>query len=172
MIYPATPLHIAKYSKKKFCFISETRDRYETIVRPYIEKNQLNPQWVYNIIDGKSEQERVLLKADQFILLPTWTWDGKDGESMHLLALVKSHDIHSIRDLRSEHIPLLETVLSQTTVRFRLNYQSSFCRSSLGVDLFEIWSVCQKYSSIFPLSSFILSFTCAFHYSTQSNMWL
>lgn len=117
MIYPATPLHIAKYSKKNFCFINETRHRYETIVRPYIEKNQLNPQWVYNIIDGKSEQDRILLRTDQFILLPTWTWDGKDGESMHILALVKSHDIHSIRDLRSEHIPLLESILAQTTVR-------------------------------------------------------
>jgi m7GpppX diphosphatase len=67
-IYPATPLHIKKYSKKEFCLINETYHRYETIVRPYIEKNQLNSQWVYNIINGRSERERILLETDQFII--------------------------------------------------------------------------------------------------------
>ena len=121
MVYPATSLHIKKYSKKDYCFIRETRDRYETIVRPHIEKNQLNPQWVYNIIDGKSEQDRIILQAEDFILLPTWTWDGKTIESMHILALVKTRDIHSIRDLRAEHIPLLQSILKQTTVGFRIH---------------------------------------------------
>lgn len=116
MVYPATPLHIKKYAKKDHCFIRETRERYETIVRPHIEKNQLNPQWVYNILDGKSEQDRIVLQAEDFILLPTWTWDGKLMELMHVLALVKTRDIHSIRDLRAEHIPLLQSILKQTIV--------------------------------------------------------
>jgi m7GpppX diphosphatase len=119
-IYPATPLHIKKYSKKEFSLISETHDRYETIVRPYIEKNQLNAQWVYNIIDGKSEQERILLQTDQFIILPDIMWDGKSIESLHVLGLVKSHDIHSIRDLKSEHIPILESLLEKTTVKYSI----------------------------------------------------
>jgi m7GpppX diphosphatase len=116
-IYPATPLHIKKYSKKEFCLISETAQRYETIVRPYIEKNQLNAQWVYNIIDGKSERERILLEDDQFIVLPDIMWDGKAIDSLHVLGLVKAHDIHSIRDLKPEHIPMLESILAKTIVR-------------------------------------------------------
>ncbi|CAF0951531.1 unnamed protein product [Adineta ricciae] len=113
-IYPAAPLHIKKYSKKEFSLICETSQRYETIVRPYIEKNQLNAQWVYNIIDGKSERERILLENDQFIILPDIMWDGKAIDSLHILGLVKSHDIHSIRDLKPEHIPLLESLLAKT----------------------------------------------------------
>ncbi|UJR15991.1 hypothetical protein I4U23_002910 [Adineta vaga] len=113
-IYPATPLHIKKYSKKEFSLINETHQRYETIVRPYIEKNQLNAQWVYNIIDGKSERERILIENDQFIVLPDIMWDGKANDSLHILGLVKSHDIHSIRDLKPEHIPLLESLLETT----------------------------------------------------------
>ncbi len=116
-IYPATPLHIKKYSRKEFRLINETRHRYETIVRPYIEKNQLNAQWVYNIIDGKSERERILLETDQFIILPDIMWDVKAIESLHVLGLVKSHDIHSIRDLKPEHIQMLESLLEKTTVR-------------------------------------------------------
>ncbi len=116
-IYPATPAHIKKYSKKEFSLISETRQRYETIVRPYIEKNQLNAQWVYNIIDGKSERERILLENEQFIILPDIMWDGKAIDSLHILGLVRSHDIHSIRDLTPEHIPMLESLLQLTTVK-------------------------------------------------------
>ena len=115
-IYPATPLHVMKYSKKQTYLISETYHRYETIVRPYIEQNQLNVQWVYNIIDGKSERERILLETDQFLILPDLSWDGKTLESFHMLGLVKSHDIHSIRDLKSEHIPMLELLLEKATV--------------------------------------------------------
>jgi m7GpppX diphosphatase len=97
--------------------ITETYEEYETIVRPYIEQNQFNAQWVYNIIDGKSEKERILVNTDQFIFLPDLSWDGKAIESLHLLALVKSHEIHSIRDLTAEHIPMLETMLAKATVR-------------------------------------------------------
>jgi len=43
-------------------------------------------------------------------------WDGKAIESMHILGLVKTHSIHSIRDLTSEHIPMLESVLEKTYV--------------------------------------------------------
>ncbi|CAF3369675.1 unnamed protein product [Rotaria sp. Silwood1] len=114
-IYPATPLHVKKYSKKQTCLISETSHCYETIVRSYIEQNQLNAQWVYNIVDGKSERERILLETNEFILLPDIMWDGKAIESLHLLALVKTHNIHSIRDLKSEHIPMLESLLEKTT---------------------------------------------------------
>jgi m7GpppX diphosphatase len=42
-------------------------------------------------------------------------WDGKSIESLHILGIVKSHHIHSIRDLKPEHIPLLESLLEKTT---------------------------------------------------------
>ena len=109
-------MHIKKYSKKQFSLISETYQRYEKIVRPYIENNQLNAQWVYNIIDGKSERERILLETDQFLVLPDIMWDGKATESLHILGIVKPHDIHSIRDLKPEHIPMLEVLLEKTKV--------------------------------------------------------
>ncbi|CAF0790758.1 unnamed protein product [Rotaria sp. Silwood1] len=124
-IYPATPLHVKKYSKKQTCLISETSHCYETIVRSYIEQNQLNAQWVYNIVDGKSERERILLETNEFILLPDIMWDGKAIESLHLLALVKTHNIHSIRDLKSEHIPMLESLLEKTTNFISTKYDIS-----------------------------------------------
>lgn len=104
--------------------ISETQQCYETIVRPYMEKNQFNAQWVYNIIDGKSERERILFENDDFIILPNIGWDGKGAESMHLLGLIKCRSIHSIRDLKPEHVPMLETVLEKTLVRVSICFPS------------------------------------------------
>lgn len=118
-IFPATPAHIAKYAKKDLALIHETADTYKTIVRPYMEKNQFNPQWVYNILDGKSERERTLFENDQFVLLLNYNWDGKAIESMYLLALVRDRDIHSIRDLKPAHIPMLESLLEKAIVRIR-----------------------------------------------------
>lgn len=85
----------------------------------------MNAQWVYNIIDGKSERERILLETDQFIILPDIMWDGKAIESLHILGLIKSHDIHSIRDLKPGHIPILESALEKTTEFLSLKFNLS-----------------------------------------------
>ena len=118
-IFPATPAHILKYSKKELALITETAETYKTVVKPYIEKNQLSPQWVYNILDGKSERDRTFFENDQFMLLLNYNWDGKAIESLYLLALVRDRDIHSIRDLKPAHIPMLESLLEKCIVRIR-----------------------------------------------------
>jgi m7GpppX diphosphatase len=81
-----------------------------------MEKQKFGLQWVYNILDGISERERVLLDADDFILMPGPKWDGKVNDSMVLLAIVKSRNIRSIRDLKLEHLPLLQNILDKSTV--------------------------------------------------------
>ncbi|CAF3484988.1 unnamed protein product [Adineta steineri] len=121
-IYPATPLHVEKYSKKDFALVTETHRRYETIVLPYIEKQQFNLQWVYNVLDGKSERERVLLDTDDFLLALNPSWDGTVNDSLHALAIVKPRNIRSIRDLKSEHLPLLQSVLEKSMNFFSSKY--------------------------------------------------
>lgn len=139
-IYPATSAHIKKYLKKDRALVSETGENYQKIVKPYLEKNQFDPQWVYNIIDGKSERERILLETDDFLLLPDIMWDGTAIESMHLLGLVKTRDIHSIRDLKPEHIPILESFLEKTTVKTASqDLQRHQLLSILGTRHVQIW---------------------------------
>jgi m7GpppX diphosphatase len=83
--------------------------------------SKFNPQWVYNILDGVSESDRILLNTDDYLVLPCVTWDGKNIESLHILGLVKSRDIRSIRYLKSEHIPMLESMLTKTIVNMFKN---------------------------------------------------
>lgn len=105
LIYPCTEKHVKKYSAQGLRVVTETPDIYREYVRPYMsaqrEKGALN--WVYNILDGRTEQEDVMYREtgpDGFLLLPDLNWDRKTMGSLHLLGLVERRDIWSVRDLK------------------------------------------------------------------------
>ena len=89
------------------------------------EAGRLN--WVFNIIEGRTEQEDVILRdhggtgddGEGFLLLPDLNWDRKTMTGLHLLALVERRDIWSLRDLTKRHVGWLkrmrEHVLKATT---------------------------------------------------------
>lgn len=119
LIYPCTETHVKKYSKQGVRFVTETPDIYRDNIRPYIqrkrEQGRLN--WVFNILDGKTEVEDVIFRTqpwdiegqaeedkDGFLLLPDLNWDRKTMDALHLLALVERRDLWSLRDLRKKHV--------------------------------------------------------------------
>lgn len=77
-------------------------------------------QWVYNILDRKSETERVVYEnthsSEGFVLLPDLKWDGKQIETLYLLAICNDRNIKSIRDLNEQHLPLLKNILVEGSV--------------------------------------------------------
>lgn len=128
LIYPCTDKHIKKYSPQTVRMVTETPESYKQYVRPYMQKmrdeGRLN--WVFNIIEGRAEQEDVLLRDpgqgsgddERFLLTPDLNWDKKTLTSLHLLALVERRDIWSLRDLKKRHVEWLkhmrENVLDAT----------------------------------------------------------
>lgn len=93
--------------------VSETPAIYTQYIRPYMQKmrddGRLN--WVFNILDGRAEQEDILLREpgpegdnEGFLLTPDLNWDRKTLKSLHLLALVDRRDIWSLRDLKKQHV--------------------------------------------------------------------
>jgi m7GpppX diphosphatase len=97
--------------------VTETPQIYAEKIRPYMQGKRdggrLN--WIYNIIDGKTEVEDVIFRTPQgrdgdegFLLLPDLNWDRKTIEGMHLLGLVERRDIWSLRDLKKKHISWLK----------------------------------------------------------------
>lgn len=109
--------------------VTETPQIYAEKMRPYMqgkrEGGRLN--WIYNIIDGKTEVEDVIFRTPQgrdgdegFLLLPDLNWDRKTMEGMHLLGVVERRDIWSLRDLKKKHIGWLRDMrrkLLQATVQ-------------------------------------------------------
>lgn len=79
-------------------------------------------QWVYNILEGKSEQDRILYnnkcERDGFVLLPDLKWDGLTKETLYLLAIVRRRGIKSLRDLDESVLPLLKRVRDEGKVRY------------------------------------------------------
>lgn len=78
------------------------------------EEGRLN--WVWNIIEGRTEQEQVILRdhggrgedGEGFLILPDLNWDRKTMSCLHLLALVERRDIWSLRDLKKSHVDWLK----------------------------------------------------------------
>ncbi|CRK92696.1 CLUMA_CG006344, isoform A [Clunio marinus] len=141
-IYPATEKHIIKYTEQMLFLIEETPVDYITITLPYLKYEQFTLDWVYNIIEHKQETERILYEdldpKNGFILLPDYKWNGQI-ETLYLLAIVMRKDIKSIRDLDSNHLPLLENIRSKSLeiiekkydinsnqIRAYFHYQPSF----------------------------------------------
>lgn len=117
LIYPCNEKHVKKYSKQGARVVTETPAIYKDYVRPYmqLQREQGRLNWVFNIIDGKTEVEDVIYRTPKgrdgdegFLLLPDLNWDRKTIESLHLLGLVERRDIWSLRDLQKKHIAWLK----------------------------------------------------------------
>ncbi|XP_041985664.1 m7GpppX diphosphatase [Aricia agestis] len=143
IIYPATEKHIVKFSQQVKHVILETPECYDKLTLPFLQKEQFSLQWVHNILDGKSEQDRVVhdnkCEKEGFVLLPDFKWDGKTKETLYLLAIVRPRNIKSLRDLNETHLPLLKRVRNEgkkaivdkynvpgSQLRVYLHYQPSF----------------------------------------------
>ncbi|CCH62003.1 hypothetical protein TBLA_0G00540 [Henningerozyma blattae CBS 6284] len=116
LIWPATPVHIKKYSQQNFHLVRETPEMYKQFVIPYIEKQyeQGRLDWVDDVLYGDVESERIVYKdfsedkkKDGFIILPNTKWDGVNLDSLYLVAMVYRDDIRSVRDLKPSDRPWL-----------------------------------------------------------------
>ncbi|KAG6977255.1 hypothetical protein JG688_00000522 [Phytophthora aleatoria] len=116
LIYPATERHVQKHTDQNFHMVVETKETYQTITKPFIDSIPAeNIEWVHNILDHKSETERVIYEdtnpRDGFILLPDFKWsDPSNLESLYCLAIVHDRSLRSLRDLTGSHLKLLQSI--------------------------------------------------------------
>jgi len=98
------------------------RESYETykIKREQISKS--NVKWIYSILDGNKEKDKVLYSDDQFVVVPDALWNGSNISKLHLLAIVRDKSLKSIRDLTSKNIPLLQHIMTKTLQTIEKKY--------------------------------------------------
>lgn len=126
VICPATQKHVDKYIYKAQHMITETPKLYKEVTEPYIAAQQLSLQWVYNILEHKKESERILYEDPDpetgFILLPDMKWDTKQTENLYVLAICHKRGLRSLRDLTSEHLPLLRNINEKVNAALALQF--------------------------------------------------
>lgn len=101
-----------KKVKKQKRFIYETHDDY---LKRLLTINPSNCGWIYNIIDGITEQESVIYNDEHFLIIPNFTWSGKHKKYMRILAIIKNKNFKSLRCLTADNIPLLNHVKNTST---------------------------------------------------------
>ncbi|KAG9309999.1 scavenger mRNA decapping enzyme [Chiua virens] len=144
VIFPATEVHIQKYTRQERILVSETPALYNDIVKPYIDAFPASrTQWVRDILEGKAEVDDVLCRTDRFLIVPDMKWDPSGPiSSLYLLAIVCGPTIRSLRDLRGGpdgHVGLLEEIREQAygvvkgrwglprgALRMYIHYQPSY----------------------------------------------
>ncbi|KAI0825974.1 scavenger mRNA decapping enzyme [Irpex lacteus] len=144
VIYPATEVHIRKYTKQTITMVQETPEIYSTVVKPYIDAfPPSRTKWVLDILSGKSEANKILYRSptpeDGFIILPDMKWDLTTMSSLYLVAIALTDSIRSLRDLRKKHLPMLRSIRTEATrivsekwglekgsLRFYVHYQPSY----------------------------------------------
>ncbi|XP_059202194.1 m7GpppX diphosphatase [Centropristis striata] len=143
VVCPATEKHVKKYQRQESFLVEEKGEDYESITLPYIQKQSFSVQWVYNILEKKAEADRIVYEDPDpevgFVLLPDFKWDQKQVDNLYLIAITHQRDIRSLRDLTSEHLPLLQNIfhkgkeailqcykLPASKLRVYLHYQPSY----------------------------------------------
>ncbi|KAG6610021.1 m7GpppX diphosphatase [Phytophthora cinnamomi] len=145
LIYPATETHVLKHTDQNFHMVVETKAVYGAITKPFIDSIPAEKiEWVYNILEHKSESERIIYEdaspRDGFILLPDFKWsDPASLESLYCLAIVHDRSLRSIRDLTASHLKLLRNIrdasltilntkfgVEPSSVRMYFHYQPTY----------------------------------------------
>ena len=112
---PASAADLDKERERDHFIIRETRDAYARVVGPFIDSvPAARTQWLLNILEGRSEQDRVLHADADFMLLPDFKWDQRSERQLYCQAIVRggggvdgAEPLRSLRELRAVHAPLL-----------------------------------------------------------------
>jgi len=143
IIHPASDRHIQKYLHQEIRVVLETPRLYAEVTYPHIQRQQLSLQWVRNILDHKSETERIVCDVEDpdigFVLLPDMKWDGIQIETLYLVAICRTRGVRSLRDLNETHLPLLNHIkttscdaieskygVTRDQLRIYIHYQPSY----------------------------------------------
>ncbi|CEG35631.1 scavenger mrna-decapping enzyme [Plasmopara halstedii] len=145
LIYPATERHVLKHTDQSYHMVVETKEAYRMITKAYIESIPAdNVEWVYNILDHKSETERIVYEDSHpctgFVLLPDFKWsDPSKLESLYCLAIVRDRSLRSLRDLSGSNLKLLRNIrnaglevlrekfgVNPSSIRMYLHYQPTY----------------------------------------------
>ena len=87
------------------------RETPESALRatPFIEQEIARKQWIYGVINGEKESDKVKYNCDDFMVLPDADAQNT-GRVLNWLVIFKDLSLRRLRDLRGHHVPLLQRI--------------------------------------------------------------
>lgn len=179
LISPATPNQISRAMPSLgHVLIEETPQMYFQCTKPYIQTvvDSGSISWIKNLVEVKKEKERLLVNHDDFIInidtkwrshpppltTPREEWMNHPSTvDLYCLGICKQSGITCLRDLTSEHIPLLKAMMKEGLAAIKSTY---------GVDQDQI-RVFIHYQPQF-VSNCCYRVYCLIHYSSLSSQHL
>lgn len=131
LICPASSTQISRAMPTLgYVLINETPEMYTSVVQPYIKSvvDGGSLSWITNVIELKKEKERLLYNNDEFVINVDTKWrthppplttpreewlNHPSVEDLYCLAITKLPGIASLRDLRGEHVPMLQSMIKE-----------------------------------------------------------
>jgi m7GpppX diphosphatase len=113
IFYHCDKEHLNINKKSKYIIINETSKEYNTKILPYIKSiYETNVKWIHNIINNKSEKDRIFYRDEKIIIAQDISWNSKHKDEFYILT-IPTENIMTIRDLRKKHINLLKHMKEQ-----------------------------------------------------------
>lgn len=140
LISPATPNQISRAMPSLgHVLIEETPQMYLQCTKPYIQTvvDSGSISWIKNLVEVKKEKERLLVNHDDFIInidtkwrshpppltTPREEWMNHPSTvDLYCLGICKQSGISCLRDLTSEHIPLLKAMMKEGLAAIKSTY--------------------------------------------------
>ena len=126
VIYPANDKQIAFCSaQRNDVLVLETAQLYNTIHLPYIEQQLATPShltWLYNILAGTSEADRVIARTNHWVTVAQPEWDLRSLDTLHVIVIPHTRGITSLRALNATHLPLLAAMREGIVQALREKY--------------------------------------------------
>jgi len=140
LISPATPNQINRAMPSLgHVLIEETPQMYLQCTKPYIQTvvDSGSISWIKNLVEVKKEKERLLVNHDDFIInidtkwrshpppltTPREEWMNHPSTvDLYCLGICKQSGITCLRDLTSEHIPLLKAMMKEGLEAIKSTY--------------------------------------------------
>jgi m7GpppX diphosphatase len=98
------------------------KESYEEYLEFISKRDKEKDRWIYNIIDGIAEQDKIIYRDSSLIVIPTYTWNSKNIEKLHILCLPINTTLRTIRDLSLKDVPLLEHMKTITLFMIEKKY--------------------------------------------------
>ncbi len=87
---------------------------------PFIAQEISRKQWIYYVIDGTKESDKVFFECDDFMILPDADAPNTN-RVLNWLVIFKDLKLRRLRDLRGKHVSLLRCVRSKLVELFPLS---------------------------------------------------